>query len=218
MQSAVPFFPMGTVSEQKKVKNSTPLEKCTILVPLGTLLLLSNHVYETVPLDHWRTEIVPIRVPYYWKSHSAPRGTVRYPFFWVRAIITKTVIVSRLNSWVPHLRLSVWQIDLGFKNFRLRFSFWPHMLLSWVSVIILRALKWKHQTLAALVWVLNVSTEISSKIHVWDKAAKHWTIPDHTVENLSTHSKSMGSPVSKIIMAMKLAYGPVHHGYIKNHV
>ncbi len=23
---------------------------------------------------------------------------------------------------------------------------------------------------------------------------------------------------SKIIMAMKLAYGPVHHGYIKNHI
>ncbi len=23
--------------------------------------------------------------------------------------------------------------------------------------------------------------------------------------------------MSKIIMAMKLAYGPVHHGYIKNH-
>ncbi len=25
----------------------------------------------------------------------------------------------------------------------------------------------------------------------------------------------MGSLVSKIIIAMKLAYGPVHHGYIK---
>ena len=36
--------------------------------------------------------------------------------------------------------------------------------------------------------------------------------------NLSTHRESMGSLVSKIIMAMKLAYGPVHHGYIKTHI
>ena len=42
--------------------------------------------------------------------------------------------------------------------------------------------------------------------------SKHWTIPDHPVENLSTHRESMGSLVSKIIMAMKLAHGPVHHG------
>ncbi len=35
---------------------------------------------------------------------------------------------------------------------------------------------------------------------------------------LSTHRESMGSLVSKIIMVMKLAYGPVHHGYIKSHI
>ena len=31
----VPFFQRGTVSKQKKVDNSIPLEKGTILVPLG---------------------------------------------------------------------------------------------------------------------------------------------------------------------------------------
>ena len=41
----------------------------------------SNHVYETVPLGHWGTEIVPLRVPYYGQSNSAPRGTILVPFF-----------------------------------------------------------------------------------------------------------------------------------------
>ncbi len=35
------------------------------------------------------------------------------------------------------------------------------------------------------------------------------------METLSTHRESLGSLASKIIMPMKLAYGPVHHGYIK---
>ncbi len=48
----VPFFERGTVSEQKKVENSTPLKKGTVLVPLGALFFLNNHVYETVPLRH----------------------------------------------------------------------------------------------------------------------------------------------------------------------
>ena len=85
---------------------------------------------------------------------------------WIKVLVCwwHPAVVSSFGYWIPfmcHLRLSVWQIDLGLKIFRLRFSFWPHMLLSWVPVIILRAL---------------------------------------------------------IIVAMKLAYGPVHHGYIKNHI
>ena len=39
------------------------------------------HVYETVLLGHWGTEIVPLRIPYYGQSNSAPRGTVSIPFF-----------------------------------------------------------------------------------------------------------------------------------------
>ena len=64
-----------------KVENSTPLKKGTIFVPLGALLFLNNHVYETVFLNHRGTEIVPLRVPYYGQSNSAPRGTVSVPFF-----------------------------------------------------------------------------------------------------------------------------------------
>ncbi len=90
----VPFFQRGTVSEQKKVKNSTPLKRGTILVPLGhhfsTLrgtFFLNNHVYETVALGYWGTEIVPLRVPYYGQSNSAARGIISVPFFfWVREI------------------------------------------------------------------------------------------------------------------------------------
>ncbi len=40
---------------------------------------------------------------------------------------------------------------LGLKIFRLRFSFWAHMLLSWVSVILQGTLKWKHPPLSSLV-------------------------------------------------------------------
>ena len=58
----------------------------------------------------------------------------------------------RMNVDFPHwMNIFFW--ECGLKKIRLRFSFWPHMLLSWVSVI---------------------------------------------------------------IMAMKLAYGPVHHGYTYN--
>ncbi len=39
------------------------------------------HVYKTVPLGHWGTEIVPLRVPFYGQANSAPRGTVLIPFF-----------------------------------------------------------------------------------------------------------------------------------------
>ena len=37
----------------------------------------------TLLLGHWGTEIVPLRVPYYRQSNSAPRGTVLVPFFGV---------------------------------------------------------------------------------------------------------------------------------------
>ncbi len=77
----VPFVQRGTVSEQKKVVNSTPLQNGTILVPLRALFFLNNHVYETVPLGHWGTEKVSLRAPYYGQSNSAPRGTVLVPFF-----------------------------------------------------------------------------------------------------------------------------------------
>ncbi len=75
------LFKRGTISEQKKAENSTPLKKGTILVPLAALFFLNNHVYETVPFCQWGTKIVPLRVPYYGQSNSAPRGTVSVPFF-----------------------------------------------------------------------------------------------------------------------------------------
>ncbi len=73
---AVSFFQRGTVSEQKKVENSTPLKKGIIFVPLGALFFLNNRVYETVPLGQWGTEI-----NYTDSQTSAPRGTVSVPFF-----------------------------------------------------------------------------------------------------------------------------------------
>ena len=36
----IPFFQRGTVSEQKKVENSTRPKRGTILVPLGALFFL----------------------------------------------------------------------------------------------------------------------------------------------------------------------------------
>ncbi len=58
-------------SEKKGYQNGAP----------GVLLLQMVHVYETVPLGHRGTEIVPLRVPYYGQPNSAPRGTVLVPFF-----------------------------------------------------------------------------------------------------------------------------------------
>ncbi len=55
--------------------------KGTISVPQGALFFLNTHVYETVPLGHWGTEIVPLRVPYYRQSNSPPRGSVSVPVF-----------------------------------------------------------------------------------------------------------------------------------------
>ncbi len=57
------------------------LKKGTILVPIRALYLLNNHVYATVPLVHWSTKIVPLKIPYYGQLNSAPRGTVSVPFF-----------------------------------------------------------------------------------------------------------------------------------------
>ncbi len=45
----------------------------------GTTSIHKNS--ETVPLGHWGTEIVPLRVPYYGQPNSAPRGTILVPFF-----------------------------------------------------------------------------------------------------------------------------------------
>ena len=47
----------------------------------GHSFFLNNHVYETVPLGHWGTEIVLLRVPYYGQSNSVPMGTILVPFF-----------------------------------------------------------------------------------------------------------------------------------------
>ncbi len=80
-------------------------------------------------------------------------------------------IAKQGSEGMQLLRSTLCKNHRGLKNFRLRFSFWAHMLLSWVSVIFQGTLKWKHPPLSALVWVLNVDTEISSRIHVWDKAA-----------------------------------------------
>ncbi len=35
------------------------------------------------------------------------------------------------------------------------------------------------------------------------------------MEKLNTHSKNKSHPIAEIITDGKLAYGPVHHGYIK---
>ncbi len=52
--------------------------------PLGTI---ATNVYETVPLHHWGTEIIPLKVPWYGQSNSAPRGTDSVPYvFWVSKI------------------------------------------------------------------------------------------------------------------------------------
>ncbi len=68
------------------------LEKNEAFLWHHTTLLLSaysstHNVYETVPLGHWGTEIVPLRVPYYGRQpNSAPRGTVSIPFFFLSVI------------------------------------------------------------------------------------------------------------------------------------
>ena len=51
------------------------------MTQLSTLSEETAHpiVYETVPLGHRGTEIVPLRVPYYGQPNSAPRGTVSVP-------------------------------------------------------------------------------------------------------------------------------------------
>ena len=38
---------------------------------------------------------------------------------------------------------------------------------------------------------------------------------NHIMEKLNTHSKNKSHPIAEIITDGKLAYGPVHHGYIK---
>ena len=78
--STVTLFSEGYCFGAKKVENSTPLKKGTVLVPLGHFFL-NNHVYETVPFGHWGTEIVALRVLYYGQSNSARRGIVLVPFF-----------------------------------------------------------------------------------------------------------------------------------------
>ncbi len=51
-------------------------------VPLPDRGTIHNHVYETVPLIDWGTEIVPLRVPYYTDSQIVLLGVLfRYPFF-----------------------------------------------------------------------------------------------------------------------------------------
>ncbi len=94
------------------------------------------------------------------------RATSKLLYNWVVSNIR-----DDLCGFNPRLRSTLCKNYLGLKIFRLRFSFWAHMLLSWVSVIFQGTLKWKHPPLSSLVWVLNVDTEISSRIHVWDKAA-----------------------------------------------
>ncbi len=73
-------------SEKKGYQNGAPGELLLQMVPFfqrGTLFSLINMFVENeaVPLDHRGTEIVPLRVPYYGQSNSAPRGPVSVPFF-----------------------------------------------------------------------------------------------------------------------------------------
>ncbi len=82
-------------SEKKGYQNGAPGVLLLQMVPFfqrGTLFSLI-----TVPLGHWGTEIVPLRVPYYGQSNSAPRGTISVPFFfWV------------LGNWNAHLEVFAW--------------------------------------------------------------------------------------------------------------
>ena len=67
-------------SEEKGYQNGAHGELLLQMVPFfhrGTLFW----DYETVPLGHRGTKIVPLWVPYYGQSNSAPRGTVLVPFF-----------------------------------------------------------------------------------------------------------------------------------------
>ncbi len=57
-------------SDKKKVKRIRRIPAHRVAVP-----------NETVPLGHWGTEIVPLRVLYYGQPNSAPRGTVSVTFF-----------------------------------------------------------------------------------------------------------------------------------------
>ena len=74
----------GHTLREKRVPKQCPwgtiATNVTLLVK-GHSFFLNNHVYKTVPLGHGGTEIVPLRVPNYGQSNSAPRGTVLVPFF-----------------------------------------------------------------------------------------------------------------------------------------
>ena len=72
-------------------------------------VLLLQIVYETVPLSQWGTKIVPLRVPYYGQSNSAPSGTISVPFFSEcgdPGTIMYTHIASRSNSFEDHAALN----------------------------------------------------------------------------------------------------------------
>ncbi len=59
--------------------------------------------YETVPLGHWGTEIVPLRVPYYGQSNSAPRGTISGPLFLSVGILLRQIVpfLQRGTLFIP---------------------------------------------------------------------------------------------------------------------
>ena len=65
----------------KRYRWGTIATNSTLLFKGALFFFLNNHVHETVPLGQWGTEIVPLRVPYYGQSNSAPRGTISVPFF-----------------------------------------------------------------------------------------------------------------------------------------
>ena len=84
------LFPVTQPTQSLKEKRVPKPSPWGTIATNGTLFsqghsfFLNNHVYhvyETVPLGHWGTKIVPLRVPYYIQSNSAPRVLFQYPFY-----------------------------------------------------------------------------------------------------------------------------------------
>ncbi len=76
----------------------------TILFPVELLVEMGD---ETVPLGHRGTEIVPLRVPYYGQSNSAPRGTVSVPFFSECTLVSHLSRVDGVQLRLPQLMVHV---------------------------------------------------------------------------------------------------------------
>ena len=85
-------------SEKKGYQNGAP----------GVLLLQILPFFQTqvafIENSDWGTKIVPLRVPYYRQSNSAPRGTVSVPFFFWVCFLNGSLIILEDCLWTSHNR------------------------------------------------------------------------------------------------------------------